>query len=103
MVYADDTTVNVAAPSNDELVLKLESMFKTVSDYMVSQGLKLNDDKSHLLHFKNTKSRTETEREVVLGTTIGVIKPSEKEKFLGGIVQQDLKWTGHVINDKEQC
>ena len=76
-------------------------MFGTVSDYMVSQGLKLNDDKSHLLHFKNTKARTEAELEVVLITPLGVIKPSEKEKFLGGIVQQDLKWTGHVINDKD--
>ena len=101
VVYADDTTVNLTAANDSELSLKLETNFKKVSEFMVSQGLKLNDDKSHLLVFSNSRSKAETGSEVILRTPLGDIRPSESEKFLGGIVQRDLKWTGHIISDRD--
>ena len=95
VVYADDTTINLSAASESELSDKLEQTFKSVSKYMVGQGLKLNDEKSHLLLFTNKSSQA------VLKTPLGTIQPSESEKFLGGIVQKDLKWTGHILTDKD--
>ena len=38
---------------------------------------------------------------VILHTSIGDIRPSNSEKFLGGIVQKDLKWTDHIAKDKD--
>ena len=96
VVYADDTTINLSAASETELSVKLEKTFKSVSEYMVSQGLKLNDEKSHLLVFNNNKIS-----QTVLKTPLGIIHPSESEKFLGGIVQKDLKWTQHILASKD--
>ena len=47
VVYADDTTVNIQAANDQELSDKLKDKFQVVSDHMVSQAVKLNDDKSH--------------------------------------------------------
>ena len=66
---------------------------------MVTQGLKLNDDKSHLLVFTNGRSRLNSE--VKLRTSSGIIKPSESEKLLGGVVHKDLKWSSHILNTKD--
>ena len=68
---------------------------------MVSKGLKLNDEKSHLLCFICSKSRTEGGIPTVLRTNLGDINPSDSEKFLGGIVHKDLKWTSHILKDKD--
>ena len=99
VVYADDTTVNVSAANDEDLSNKLRNKFQIVSGYMVSQALKLNDDKSHLLVFTNERSKRVSN--VVLSTSLGDIRPSNSEKFLGGIVQKDLKWNEHIAKDKD--
>ena len=93
VVYADDTTINLAAKNSQELTSLLENKFQQISEYMVNQGLKLNDDKSHLLVFVH-------DSEVTLKTPLGEIKPSECERILGGLVQKDLKWNSHIHHDR---
>ena len=96
VVCADDTTINLSAASETELSVKLGKTFKSVSEHTVSQGLKLNDEKSHLLVFNNNKIS-----QTVLKTPLGLINPSESEKFLGGIVQKELKCTQHILTSKD--
>ena len=47
--FADDTTYSCSDTSPDSLSEKLSSKFLMISDFLVSNRLKLNDDKTHLL------------------------------------------------------
>ena len=48
-----------------------------------------------------TNERSKRVSNVVLSTSLGDIRPSNSEKFLGGIVQKDLKWNEHIAKDKD--
>ena len=105
-VYADDTVVTITARDHDELEKKLESKYAKVAEFMLSQGLKLNDDKSHLLIITTGMTRTgaEAAMKTELKTPEDTIKPSKTEKFLGGYVQSNLKWDEHIIlNEENLC
>ena len=47
--YADDTTITYTAKSVDEIGNKLTSDCKKISDWMKSNLLKLNPDKTHVM------------------------------------------------------
>ena len=47
--YADDSTLSSSDSDHSELTKKLTNDFKMVSEFMINNRLKLNDDKTHLL------------------------------------------------------
>ena len=101
--YADDTVITITAQTHAELEEDLKKEFEVISSFMQSQGLKLNDDKSHLLVLKAGLSREAQAAAVktVLRTPGKTIEATRCEKFLGGFVQCDLKWTEHIIMNEE--
>ena len=102
-VYADDTVVTITAKNPIELTEMLERKYKKVSEWMLSQGLKLNDDKSHLMVVTAGLSREglQAVQNVELRTGKEIIKPSSSEKFLGGFVSSNLKWSEHILTNQE--
>ena len=80
--------------------------FKTISDFLVSNRLKLNDDKTHLLVLTNSQTRKARAKagrhlDVVITTPLAAVTPTPAEKLLGGMIHQDLKWAEHVLDGDE--
>ena len=104
--FADDTTYSCSDTSPALLSEKLSSKFIAISDFLVSNRLKLNDEKTHLLVLTSSQTRKARRRagndiNVVIATPSATIDPSASEKLLGGWIHQDLKWAEYVQDSDE--
>ena len=54
--FADDTNYSCQDTDHNKMSEKLSDQYKVISKFMVNNGLKLNDDKSHLMVFSTSKS-----------------------------------------------
>ena len=70
---------------------------------MVSNKLKLNDDKTHLMVMTTSQKRKKSNPNVhvQLTTPAKVITPSSSEILLGATIHQDMKWAEHIQNSKD--
>ena len=55
--YADDTTFTCAHADPDQLSQKLAEKYSVLADFLVSNKLKLNDDKTHLMVMSTSQAR----------------------------------------------
>ena len=101
--YADDTTLTCTDFRPAALSNKLTDQYKIIAEYMRNNKLKLNDDKTHLLVMDTGQSRgrVEASRLVEIRTPTGTIRPSSSEKLLGCWVDENLKWSEHIRDNKE--
>ena len=101
--YADDTTLTCTDYNPAALSHKLSEEYKIIAEYMRNNKLKLNDDKTHLLVMDTGQSRTrlQASRMVEIRTASETIRPSKNEKLLGCWVSDNLKWSEHVRDNKE--
>ena len=72
-----------------------------MSDFLVSNKLKLNDDKTHLMVMTTSQARLAKNKrgvdiKVEITTPSKVIEASQSEKLLGCQLHQDMKWTEHL-------
>ena len=76
--YADDTSYSCADSDPAQLSEKLSAKFATISDFMISNKLKLNDDKTHLMVMTTSQKRNKknASNHVQLTTPTKVIEPS---------------------------
>ena len=78
-----------------------------MADFLVSNRLKLNDDKTHLMVMSTSQARAirkgtmKDSRLVVIRTPTELIEPSETEKLLGCWLHQDMKFIEHLENNSE--
>ena len=101
--YADDTTFSCSDPDPVSLSEKLSAMYKVMSNFLVSNELKLNDDKTHLIVLATNQTRriVDPDALVEIRTATETIKPSKCEKLLGGWIHQDLKWDENLRDNDE--
>ena len=101
--YADDTTYTCSDRDPGKLAEKLSNKYKLLSDFLVSNKLKLNDDKTHLMVMTTSRRRAYRLRDtqVVLRTPTEIIESTECEKLLGGLLHQDMKWNEHILDNEE--
>ena len=105
--YADDTTFSCTGEDLIQLSDKLSNRFSTVSDFLVSNRLKLNDDKTNLMVMTTSQARTvrrgtiKDSNLVVVRTPTGVIEPSISQKLLGCWLHQDMKFSEHLVDHRE--
>ena len=101
---ADDTTYSCSDPDPAHLSEKLSAKFAAISDFMVSNKLKLNDDKTHLMVMTTSQKRKKRDPNplVQLQTPSKLISPSTSEKLLGATIHQNMKWDDHLQDDKER-
>ena len=101
--YADDTTLTCTDSRPAALSNKLTDQYKVIAEYMRNNKLKLNDDKTHLLVMDTGQSRDRVQaaRLVEIRTPTGTIRPSSSEKLLGCWVDENLKWSEHIRDNKE--
>ena len=96
-----DSTLSISRNTPDALTEKLSSSYRKVSDYMTSNELKLNDDKTHLLLMTTAQKRKHLTQELRIITTNEVIQASSSEKLLGVTIHENLKWTEYILNDEK--
>ena len=101
--YADDTSWTCTDSRPAALSNKLTERYKIVAEFMRNNKLKLNDDKTHLLVMDTGQSRVRSQasRLVEIRTPTETIRPSRNEKLLGCWVSEDLKWSEHLRDNKE--
>ena len=74
--------------------------------FLVSNRLRLNDDKTHLMVLTSSQTRKAKYKAgkdiaVSIVTPSATITPTPAEKLLGGWVHQDLKWAEHILEGKD--
>ena len=101
--YADDTTYSCYNSDPALLSEQLSAKFTVISDFMVSNKLKLNDEKTHLMVMTTSQKRKKSNPngQVQLATPTKTIDPSSSEKLLGALIHQDMKWGEHVQDNSE--
>ena len=55
--YADDTTMTVVESDHSKLSANISEKYNQVSNYMINNRLKLNDDKTHLMVICSSNAR----------------------------------------------
>ena len=105
VLFADDTNIFVSGKSKAEAYNNANLVLKNVFKYMIKNQLHINLAKSVHMHFKpslNFSDRQTCARareygsEHVLKIGNQKLKKVDKVKFLGVIIDEDLKWEPHV-------
>ena len=100
--YADDATLSCKSSNHNDLSNVLSQSYDKISEFMVNNRLKLNNDKSHLMVMTSSQARSKTQSAnlVAIKTSTKNIQPSQKEKLLGCWVQENLKWTYNIMESE---
>ena len=88
--YADDTTIYTCGPNVENVVAKLENDALAISEWFPYNGMKLNEDKCHLMIFGGKSD------EVSFKIGEAKLKESKEEKLLGIFFDQTLSFKQHV-------
>ena len=99
--FADDSTYSVTGKNMEMLEQKLNDKYTAMANYMNSNRLKLNDEKTHLLIMTTGQKQKLMNIAVKISTIGGEIKPIRTEKLLGIQIQNDLKWTEYIQNNEK--
>ena len=99
-VYADDSTFTITDPDPTKLAEKLSQKFDVLAEYLTSNKLKVNNEKTHLMIMcTDQKRRKQTlVSKISIGNT--EIEASQTERLLGAYIHQSMKWVEHVRDNK---
>ena len=99
--FADDSTMSISGVDPDLLTRKLEEKYKLITEYMASNRLVLNTDKTHLLVMTSKKKhQRHGDYGIFLDTGSEIISPQDHEKLLGCIISSDFTWNDHLVNNE---
>ena len=92
--YADDNTYCVSRGNPQELSEELTEKYMKISEYMASNRLVINDQKTHLLVFSDSRD------EVSIKAGTNEIQDSKTEKLLGIHLSNTMKWQEHILDNQ---
>ena len=91
--YADDSTYTAVGNDPVELSDKLSQKYAVLAEFLTSNKLKVNDDKTHLLVMSTRQRRRFRDTSTItINTPTAVITPSAVERLLGAQIHQDMHW-----------
>ena len=97
-VYADDTQIYVSFKCDDpsQALGKINACISDIRRWMILNKLKINDAKTEFIVFRSPMLKHDLSD---LSVNVGgnVIKPSEKVRDLGVILDQTLSFDDHII------
>ena len=105
VLFADDTNIFVSGKNKAEAYMNANLVLDNMFKYMVNNQLHINMSKSVHIHFKpslNFSDRLTCARvrehgsEQVLKIGNQKLKKVDKVKFLGVVIDEDLKWEPHI-------
>ena len=95
--FVDDRTVIFSHKDPAIISQVLSSHYNKIAEYMASNKLVINDDKTHLLVMA-PRRLAGRRQEVVVQAGEFNITPTETEKILGIRIHQSMTWNHHVKN-----
>ena len=98
--FADDSTLSVSDPDPDILTEKLSEKYAVLSDYLSSNKLKLNDEKTHLVLMTTAENRRLNNPIIELAANTEIVDTTSAEKLLGTFIHQDLKWNEYIAENE---
>ena len=96
--YADDSTMTVVGTTVEEIGTQMTENCEIVSNWMLSNKLKLNADKTHLMTV-GTSARLQLQDSQVVVEMDGCVLEESEERFetlLGCQIEPTLKWHKQV-------
>ena len=100
-IYVDDSTYCINASDPQSLAKNLSEKYQILADFLNSNGLKVNDDKTHTMCLTTSQMRRSRNIGQFIVKTGGESnKTSEVERLLGAQVHMDLKWTEMIQNNE---
>ena len=96
--YADDTTITACGPSIEEIEVRLNQDCLNISQWMRSNKMKLNPEKTHLLTLGTQRKLASLSRplQIVIDGVPLKEDNSKTELLLGCMVEGNLKWNRHI-------
>ena len=96
--YADDTTITASGKSLEDIEFKLNEDCKNVSQWMRSNKMKLNPEKTHLITIGTQRRLSALNRppHIVMDGVPLHEDTAKSELLLGCIVEGNLKWNNQV-------
>lgn len=92
-LFADDTSLFCVAKTYDDLERKANLALTECSNWLKSNRLTININKTHYIDFSKSK-----ERNILLKLGASIINQERETKYLGIILQNDLKWESQIRN-----
>ena len=93
ILFTDDTSIIISNTHPEEFKCTVSSVFIETSNWLQSNFLSLNCDKTLFLQFL-TKNQNEIEMQIITSNT--VITNTNSTKFLGVIIDSTLSWKDHI-------
>ena len=98
--FVDDGTAYFADKSPEVVGHKLTNHYSLIEDYMHSNKLVINSDKSHLLVLAGRGAVGARRLDVQVRAGQDVVKQSVSEKLLGGVIHNSGRWNEMIRNSK---
>ena len=92
-LFADDTNLFVSAKTTNELESKANLYLRNLDNWLKANKLHLNIDKTCYSAFSPNKIPVPT---VTIKINDTIIKCVKECKYLGAIIDDELKWTSHI-------
>ena len=98
--YADDNNYKLKL-DKDKLKnqLKLKVKMEQIEQYMNSNGLKLNVEKTQLLIMNPGRKRLNDDLSLLFNGHL--VEPEKSVRFLGVIISNNLRWNDYVLNSEK--
>jgi Txe/YoeB family toxin of Txe-Axe toxin-antitoxin module len=94
VLFADDTNFFIDGKDINKLVSVMNNEINKVINWMRSNKLSLNIDKTKYVIFKTPNKRCNVTNDITVNNQ--VIDRVESIKFLGVVLDENLKWTDHI-------
>ena len=76
--------------------------YNSLAQFLTSNKLKVNDEKTHLLVMSTWQKRRFIDTSTItINTPTAVIKPSTVERLLGAQVHKDMHWKEHLLENDD--
>lgn len=93
ILFADDSTVFIKCNCLNDLIYEkdIKNTLKNIFDWLKTNNLKMNLDKTNIMHFNQRKNRQEIKIDCD-GTKVDEVKTT---KFLGIFIDSNMSWETH--------
>ena len=99
ILFADDTTVTIQGDNESVLINTLNIELEKLNIWLQANKLTINVSKSHYMIFHRRRRKIDINNPSLNNT---VLQRVNYTKFLGVIIDDDLKWTNHIAYVKNK-
>ena len=93
-LFADDTNIFCSSTSYDNLIKKCNETINKLENWVKCNKLTVNISKTHFVDFSKDKIKHTIRK--ILKYNSNVLNEKDHTKYLGIILQNDLKWNKHI-------